>query len=217
MSIFELIKNFYRWAEENPEKVKPYHWAIYMVAVEKCNQLGWKEKFGLPTYHAMEITGISSRRTYYKGLNELIDFGFLKIIQKAKNQHQSAVVMLESCQSKNDVSKASAEHQQDTGTAPILKLNNTTKDFLKNKYNKEFLKKIILENSDLLEFLSSKTTLKDAEKEKKIDDFLAEKFSSGENQKWKNEVQFFTHFRNWFLKKNSEKKIENNPKKAERR
>lgn len=217
MSIFELIKNFYRWAEENPEKVKPYHWAIYMVAVEKCNQLGWKKKFGFPTYNTLEITGISSRRTYYKGLNELVEFGFLKIVQKSINQHQSAVVMLVHCQSKNDISEASAEHQHDTGTAPIIRLNKTNKDFIYYKNNKEFLKKIILENTDLLEFLSSKTMLKDAEKEKRIDDFLAEKFSSGENQKWKNEVQFFTHFRNWFLKKNSEKKVESNLKKAERR
>ena len=215
--MFELIKNFYRWAEENPEKVKPYHWAIYLVAVEKCNQLGWKEKFGLPTYHVMEITGISSRRTYYKGLYELIDFGFLMIIQKAKNQHQSAVVSLVNCPSKNDISIASTEQQQDTGTAPIIRQNKTDKDFIDNKNNKEFLKKIILENTDLLVFLSSKTTLKDAEKEKRIDDFLAEKFSTGENEKWQNEIQFFTHFRNWFLKKNSEKKVENNPQKAMRR
>ena len=215
--MFELIKNFYRWAEENPEKVKPYHWAIYLVAVEKCNQLGWKEKFGLPTYHVMEITGISSRRTYYKGLYELIDFGFLMIIQKAKNQHQSAVVSLVNCPSKNDISIASTEQQQDTDTAHIERLNKTIKDFLKNKYNKGFLKNLILENSELMSFLSSKAMFKDAEKEKKIDEFLSEKFSSGENQKWKNEVEFFTHFRNWFLKKNSEKKIENNPKKAERR
>ena len=217
MSIFELIKNFFCWAEENPEKVKPYHWAIYMVAVEKCNQLGWKEKFGLPTIHSMEITGISSRRTYYKGLNELIDFGFLKIIQKAKNQYHSVVVMLMTCQDKNDVSIASTEQQHDTGTAHIVRHNNTIKEFKENKYNKEFLKNLILENTDLLAFLSSKTMLKDAEKEKRIDEFLSEKFSADENEKWQNESQFFTHFRNWFLKKNSERKNENNPKKAERR
>ena len=76
---------------------------------------------------------------------------------------------------------------------------------------------MILENSELMSLLSSKAMFKDAEKEKKIDEFLSEKFSSGENQKWTNEVEFFTHFRNWFLKKNSEKKIENNSKKAERR
>ena len=215
--MYKYIKNFYHWAEENPEKVKPYHWAIYMVAVEKCNQLGWKEKFGLPTYHVMEITGISSRRTYYKGLYELIDFGFLMIIQKAKNQHQSAVVSLVNCPSKNDISIASTEQQQDTGTAPIIRLNKTDKDFIDYKNNKEFLKNLISKNSELLDFLIIKNNAKDAEIKRKIDDFLAEKFSSDENEKWQNESQFFTHFRNWFLKKNSDKKIENNPKKAERR
>lgn len=215
--MFEYIKNFYRWAEENPEKVKPYHWAIYMVAVEKCNQLGWKEKFGLPTYHALEIAGISSRRTYYKGLYELVEFGFLRIIQKAKNQHQSVVISLVTSQSKNDISEDTAEQQHVTDTAPIIRHNKTYKDFKDNKNNKEFLKKIILENSELLDFLIVKNNVNDAEIKRKIDDFLAEKFSAGENQKWKNESQFFTHFRNWFLKKNSEKKVENNPQKAMRR
>lgn len=215
--MFEYIKNFYRWAEENPEKVKPYHWAIYMVAVEKCNQLGWKEKFGLPTYHALEITGISSRRTYYKGLNDLINFGFLKIIQKAKNQHQSVVISLNTCQSNNNLSEFTAEQQYDINTAPILRHYKTIKDFKDVKNNKEFLKNLILENTELMNFLSLKNKVKDAEIETKTDEFLVEKFSTGENQNWKNEIQFFTHFKNWSLKKISEKKVENNPMKAERR
>ena len=215
--MFEYIKNFYRWAEENPEKVKPYHWAIYMVAVEKCNKLGWKEKFGLPTYHVLEITGISSRRTYYKGLNELVEFGFLKIIQKAKNQHHSAVISLVISQCKNDISEDTAEQQHDTDTALIERLNKTSKYFIDIKNNKDFLKNLILENSELLDFLSAKNNVKDAEIKTKIDEFLTEKFSVGENQNWKNEVEFLTHFRNWSLKKNSEKKLEINPKKALRR
>ncbi len=215
--MFELVKNFYFWAEENPEKVKPYHWAIYMVAVEKCNQLGWKQKFGFPTYHAMEITGISSRRTYYKGLNDLIKFGFLKIVQKAKNQHQSVVISLVASQSKNDISEDTAMQQHDASTALLLRHNKTYKDFKDNKDNKEFLKNLISENNELMGFLYSKTTFKDAEIKTKIDEFLTEKFSVGENQKWKNEVEFLTHFRNWFLKKIGEKKVENNPMKAERR
>ena len=217
MSIYELIKNFYFWAEENPEKVKPYHWAIYMVAVEKCNQLGWKGKFGLPTYHALEITGISSRRTYYKGLNELVEFGFLKIIQKAKNQHQSVVISLVTFQHKNDICEVTAEQQHDTDTAPIERLIKTYKYFKEIKNNKELLKNLILKNNELMNFLSSKNNVKDAEIKTKTDEFLVEKFSVGENQNWKNEVEFFTHFRNWSLKKISEKKVEKNPMKAERR
>lgn len=215
--MFEYIKNFYRWAEENPEKVKPYHWAIYMVAVEKCNKLGWKEKFGFPTYHSLEITGISSRRTYYNGLNDLVEFGFLKIIQKAKNQHQSVVISLVISQCKNNISEDTAEQQHDTDTAPIERLIKTYKYFKEIKNNKEFLKNLILKNNKLMNFLSTKNNVKDAEIKTKTDEFLVEKFSSGENQKWKNEVEFFTHFRNWSLKKISEKKVENNPMKAERR
>jgi DNA gyrase inhibitor GyrI len=46
MNSYELSRNFYDWAFENPEKIKPNHAALYFFAIEHCNRLAWKEKFG---------------------------------------------------------------------------------------------------------------------------------------------------------------------------
>lgn len=206
--MFELVKNFYFWAEENSEKVKPYHWAIYMVAVEKCNQLGWKQKFGFPTYHAMEILGISS-----EGLIKLKRFDKIWVFKnctKAKNQHQSVVISLVASQSKNDISEDTAMQQHDASTALLLRHNKTYKDFKDNKDNKEFLKNLISENNELMGFLYSKTTFKDAEIKTKIDEFLTEKFSVGENQKSGKTRLNFNTFQKLVFEKNRKKKVENN-------
>jgi hypothetical protein len=43
---------------------------------------------------AMEATGIKSYNTYINSLNDLVDWGFIKMIEKSKNQHSSNVVAL---------------------------------------------------------------------------------------------------------------------------
>lgn len=94
MDIFLLIRNFFNWSFENPEKVKPNHVALYFFCIEHCNRLGWKEKFGLPTTMAKEAIGIHSYNTYINTLNDLVDFGFIKLIEKSKNQFSSNIIAL---------------------------------------------------------------------------------------------------------------------------
>lgn len=94
MNGYELSRNWFNFSFENPDKVKPIHTAVFMWCVEKCNRLGWKEKFGLPTSEAMEAIGVASKNTYLKALNDLIDWGFINLIQKSKNQHQSKVIAI---------------------------------------------------------------------------------------------------------------------------
>lgn len=94
MDIFLLMRNFFNWSFENPEKVKPNHVALYFFCIEHCNRLGWKEKFGLPTTMAKEAIGIHSYNTYINTLKDLVDFGFIKIIEKSKNQFSSNIIAI---------------------------------------------------------------------------------------------------------------------------
>ena len=66
MNTFDLSRNFFDFCFENPEKISPNHIAIYFFAVEHCNRLGWKEKFGFPTQMACEAIGIKKPQTYIK-------------------------------------------------------------------------------------------------------------------------------------------------------
>ena len=89
MTGYELSRRWFDFCFDNPEKIKPNHTALYFFCVEWCNRMGWKEKIGLPTSVAKEAIGIHSYNTYINTLNDLIDFGFIKLIQKSKNQYSS--------------------------------------------------------------------------------------------------------------------------------
>ena len=92
--IYTLYRNFWNFAFANPEKIKPTHVAIFSFAIEHCNRLGWKQKFGLPTSMAMEAIGVCSYNTYSKAFNELVEFGFITLIEKSRNQYSSNIIAL---------------------------------------------------------------------------------------------------------------------------
>lgn len=94
MNSYELSRAFIDWAFENPHKVKPIHYAIYFFAIEHCNRLGWKKVFGFPSNMAMEAIGVKNWRTYSAALNDLVEFGFIEMVQVSKNQHSSNIVAL---------------------------------------------------------------------------------------------------------------------------
>ena len=94
MNSYELSRKWFDWCFENPHKVTPSHVAIYCFSVEHCNRLGWKTNFGLPTTMVMEAVGIKSYNTYIKTFNELVDFGFIKLVEKSKNQYSANIIAL---------------------------------------------------------------------------------------------------------------------------
>lgn len=94
MNSYELSRNWFNYCFENPEQIKPNHSALYFFAIEHCNRLGWKNKFGFPSQMVMEALGIKNWRTYSKTLNELESFGFIKILERSKNQYSSNIIAI---------------------------------------------------------------------------------------------------------------------------
>jgi hypothetical protein len=94
MNSYELSRSWFDFCFENPEKIKPSHTAVYFFAIEHCNRLGWKDKFGFPTSMVMEAVGIKSYNTYTKTLNDLVSFGFIKMVEKSKNQYSANIIAL---------------------------------------------------------------------------------------------------------------------------
>ena len=157
MNGYELSRNFCDWAFENPDKIKPIHYAIYYFSIEHCNRLGWKDKFGLPSQMVMEAIGVKNWRTYSAGLNDLVDFGFIEMVETSKNQYSSNIVAIV----KNTkaptkaldkaLSRHSTKHSQSTVSINKqlnkeqvtieerkLKFAETLKPFVE-KYGREFL------------------------------------------------------------------------------
>ena len=117
MNSYELSRSWFDWAFENPELINPNHSAIYFFAIEHCNRLGWRDKFGFPTQMAMDAVGIKKYDTYIKYFNQLVDWGFFKLVQKSVNQYSSNIISLQSAHPKNGkaLSKAILKH---TGKQP---------------------------------------------------------------------------------------------------
>ena len=94
MTGYEFSRTWFDFSFANPQNVKPIHTAIYFFAIERCNRLGWKEEFGFPTNLAMEALGIKNYKTYIRSLQVLVDWGFVKWIQKSKNQYTANIIAL---------------------------------------------------------------------------------------------------------------------------
>lgn len=117
MNGYELSRNWFDWSFENPELVTPGHTAIYFFAIEQCNRLGWKEKFGFPSQMAMDAVGIRKHGTFAKYFNDLVEWGFLKLIEKSKNQYSANIISLQSAIPENGkaLGKATQKHGDEQG------------------------------------------------------------------------------------------------------
>jgi hypothetical protein len=156
MNSYELSRNWFDWSFSNPELISPNHSALYFFIIEHCNRLGWKEKFGLPTTMAKEAIGIRSYNTYIKTLNDLVEFGFIKMIEKSKNQYSSNIIALSNFDKALDkaLDKAMIKHttKQSESTSSIIKhitkniigLSEAKEKNLNNwiNYRKEIKKKL---------------------------------------------------------------------------
>lgn len=230
MNMFNFIKQMYDFAESKPEIIRPYHWALYITIIEKCNRLGWKGKFGLPTDQMMELSGIAHRKTYYKARMDLENFGFIKIVTFAKNHNSATIISLiqkypvNARQTSNEFSEGNLssssslqlQNLSDDGSALIIRPYKTSKDFIDNINNMNFCKNLLLKNKDLMEILAKKSAQPNLEI-KLIDIFLGEKFASRDFLNWKDENDLFKHYMNWFSKQAGKDVLKNNIQKAERR
>ncbi len=91
---YKLSRQYWDFAFENPQKVSASHAGFYFWLIDLNNRLGWKEFFGLPTVHTMEALGISSYNTFRKILTDFEKWGFIRFIERSKNQFTSNIIAL---------------------------------------------------------------------------------------------------------------------------
>ncbi len=94
MTQFEYMRNWFDFSFQHPDKIKTRHTALYMYIIDHANRLGWKEKFGLPTVYTMEAIGLLNYRTYTNTFEDLIEWGFIELVHKSRNQHSANVIAL---------------------------------------------------------------------------------------------------------------------------
>jgi len=74
---FELIKGFYSLVFEGAYPFKPQHVSLYVFLLNQNNRLNWIEWFKCPLDIGMHGSCMSSKRMYYKCLNDLNDWGLI--------------------------------------------------------------------------------------------------------------------------------------------
>ena len=155
---YELSRKWFNWCFDNPEKIKPNHTALYFFCIEHCNRLGWQEKFGLPTEMAKSAIGIHSYNTYTNTLTDLIEWGFIKMIQKSKNQYSSNIIALSNFNKAptEALDKAIIKHASKQSESTGESIDSINKQVNKETNNKETIEHRKLKFADTLKpFLSN--------------------------------------------------------------
>jgi hypothetical protein len=153
MNSYDLSREWFDWCFVNPEKVKPVHTALYFFAIEHCNRLGWKDKFGLPSSMAMEAIGIKSYNTYANTFKDIVAFGFFKLIEKSKNQYSSNIIALSNFNKAHDkaLDKALIKHTTKQSESTVQSIDSINKQETRN--NKQRTKNHIAPPPTFEEFL----------------------------------------------------------------
>ncbi|WP_241287555.1 hypothetical protein [Chryseobacterium indologenes] len=158
MNVYDLSRKFWDFAFENPDKIKPNHGAMYFFAIEHCNRLGWKERFGFPTVMAMEAIGIKSYNTFINTLKELVEFGFIEMIEKSKNQYSSNIIALSNFNEAHDkaLDKALIKHVTKQSESTVQSTSESIDSINKQIYNitNTPIYNILLEKESKEDFLS---------------------------------------------------------------
>ena len=134
---YALSKDWFEFAFESQE-VRPIHTALYLYLVELNNRLCWIPVFGVPSYMTMEALNIKSHKTFIKTLNDLNEFGFIKILERSKNQYTSnSIALVKNAKAQlKALSKAMAKagikaHSEALSKALTLYINQETKKPIK--------------------------------------------------------------------------------------
>jgi hypothetical protein len=157
MDYFNIMRNFWDYCFENPDKIRPIHIAVYCFAVEHCNRLGWKERFGFPTMMVCEAIGIKSVTTYSKALDELEKMKLIKVVEKSKNQWSANVIALSIFDKANNKAldkargKHVSKHMESTpiGTVSIIRPNTSKQKDKRQEFFSFFLSELAKKPEDI--------------------------------------------------------------------
>ena len=162
MNGYQLTDAWFEFRFQHPDSVNHAHTELYFYLVYHWNKLSQKEKFGLPSAVTMEATGIRNYKTYRKCLLDLVEFGFITVIQEAKNQHQSIIVAWgKNTEALTEALPKAVTKAQTEALPHIVELNN-----IGTKEHKKELKQFIAPTYEQVKayFLENKESLNDLDR-----------------------------------------------------
>lgn len=92
--VYGYLRQWFNFAFEHQGEVTGNHTAVYCWFIEQNNRLGWAKEFGAPRDQTMAAAGISSYNTYKNCFNDLVSWGFVRVVKKSKNQYVAHIIAL---------------------------------------------------------------------------------------------------------------------------
>ena len=93
INLFKQIRAYYSFIFNSDKNFTPTHSSLYMFLLNQNNRANWVEWFKCPADTAMFGALINSNKTYYKTLNELVEFGLIEV-QKGINNFKAPKIKI---------------------------------------------------------------------------------------------------------------------------
>lgn len=94
MNGYELSRVWFAYTYNHPDKFSPIDTALYFWIIEVFNRARWSEKIYLPSGQAMQHIGCKSYKAYINSFNKLEAEGFIKVVERSKNQYTANIIAL---------------------------------------------------------------------------------------------------------------------------
>lgn len=94
VSGYKYSRAWFDFAFENVDKVTASHGILFLWLVEINNRLGWVENFQITAKECQQGMSCKSYNTYKKCFNDLVEWGFIKVVKQSVNQYQCNVIAL---------------------------------------------------------------------------------------------------------------------------
>ena len=162
MNYITLINDFWRFYDENRDKLTVSDILLYKVILRYCNKTGWINPFSVNPFLMSEINPLSTN-TYYKSLNSLNDLGLIIYNKGKHNVNNAKITILKIKNSTTDSLNNSVDNSIKFSTTDSLNNsvgnNNKTIILLNNNTIKQLRKEdfdFFISTKEFKDYLESK-------------------------------------------------------------
>jgi hypothetical protein len=135
MNGYELSRVWFAYTYNHPDKFSPIDTALYFWIIEVFNRARWSEKIYLPSGQAMQHIGCKSYKAYINSFNKLEAEGFIKVVERSKNQYTANIIALVS--NTKALTEASTKATTNASTEALTNASTVYKNIEHTTENKE--------------------------------------------------------------------------------
>lgn len=183
---YELSRNWFDFVWENPDLINSHHTSLYLWLCEINNRCGWSDKFQITGKECMTGMSCKSYNTYKKCLENLIEWGFVKMVKRSVNQYQCNIIALSKIDKAHGkaLDKALIKHK----TKQSGSTGQSTDSILKHETTKP--KTIEQRKADFILLVNETFPTENKERLKSFTDYWSEYSPDAKKMRWEKQDAF---------------------------